>query len=78
MRYQPGGTSHYMGTCRMGNDPATSALNGFCQSHDVSNLFVVDGSCFVTGGNANPAHTIQAIATREAEYIAEEGRKGNL
>jgi choline dehydrogenase-like flavoprotein len=78
MRYQPGGTSHYMGTCRMGNDPATSALNGFCQSHDVPNLFVVDGSCFVTGGNANPAHTIQAIATRAAEYIAEEGRKGNL
>jgi choline dehydrogenase-like flavoprotein len=77
MRYRPGG-GHLMGTCCMGNNPATSVLNSFCQSHDVPNLFVIDGSCFVTGGTANPAHTIQAIATRAAEYIAEEGRKGNL
>jgi choline dehydrogenase-like flavoprotein len=78
MHYRPGGTSHYAGTCRMGNNPATSVLNTFCQSQDVPNLFVVDGSCFVTVSTANPAHTIQAIATRAAEYIAEEGRKGNL
>lgn len=78
MQYMPGGTSHLMGTCRMGNDPATSVLNSFCQSHDVPNLFVVDGSCLVSGGTANPAHTIMAIAIRAAEYIAEEGRKGNL
>jgi choline dehydrogenase-like flavoprotein len=78
MRYKPGGTSHFMGACRMGNNPATSVLSSFCQSHDMPNLFVVDASCFVTGGNANPAHTIMAIATRAAEYIADEGRKGNL
>lgn len=78
MVYQPGGTSHSMGTCRMGNNPATSVLKSLCQSYDVPNLFVVDGSCFVSGGTANHAHTIMAIATRAAEYIAAEGRKGNL
>ena len=62
----------------MGNDPDTSVLNSFCQSHDVPNLFVVDGSCFVTGGTANPSLTIHAIAVRASEYIVEEGNKMNL
>jgi choline dehydrogenase-like flavoprotein len=74
----PGGSPHNLGTCRMGSDPATSVLNSFCQSHDVSNLFVVDGSCFVTGGTANPSLTIHAIAIRASEYIVEEGKKLNL
>jgi len=39
---------HEVGTARMGNDPRTSVLSKFCQAHDVPNLFVVDGSCFVT------------------------------
>ncbi len=78
MGIRPGGGAHNMGTCRMGNDPTTSVLNSFCQSHDVSNLFVVDGSCFVTGGTANPALTIHAIAARASAYIVAEGRKMNL
>ena len=78
MQTNPGVSAHNMGTCRMGNDPQKSVLNSFCQSHDVPNLFVVDGSCFVTGGTANPSLTIQAIAVRASEYIVEQGKKRNL
>jgi len=76
--YRPGGSAHNMGTCRMGNEPKTSVVNSFCQSHDVPNLFIIDGSCFVTGGTANPSLTIHAIALRASQYIVEEGKKGNL
>lgn len=75
---KPGRSSHNMGTCRMGKDRKTAVLNPFCQSHDVPNLFVIDGSCFVTGGTANPSLTIQAIAARASDYIIEQGNKGNL
>lgn len=72
------GAGHYMGGCRMGHDPSTSVLNPYCQAHDVPNLFVVDSGSFVTSSGVNPALTIQALATRAAEYIATEGRRGNL
>jgi choline dehydrogenase-like flavoprotein len=64
--------SHEVGTCRMGNDPDTSVLNPFCRSHEVPNLFVVDGSCFVTSPEKNPTLTIMALAVRSARYIAEQ------
>jgi len=78
LRGEPGKSAHNMGTCRMGKDSKTSVLNSFCQSHDVPNLFVIDGSCFVTGGTANPSLTIQAIAVRASEYIVEQTKKRNL
>ena len=53
---------HQMGTCRMGEDPRTSVVNGWGRSHDVRNLFIVDGSVFVTSGAVNPTATIQALA----------------
>ncbi|WP_299544481.1 GMC family oxidoreductase [uncultured Roseibium sp.] len=53
---------HQMGTCRMGADPETSVVNGWGRSHDVRNLFIVDGSIFVTSGAVNPTPTIQALA----------------
>lgn len=53
---------HQMGTCRMGNDPGASVVNGWGRSHDVKNLFIVDGSIFVTAGAVNPTSTIQALA----------------
>jgi choline dehydrogenase-like flavoprotein len=74
----PGASPHNLGTCRMGDDPETSVLNSFCQSHDVKNLFVVDGSCFVTGGTANPSLTIHALAVRASDHILEQGRRMNL
>ena len=69
---------HEVGTVRMGKNPRTSALNGFCQAHDVKNLFVADGACFVTNPNKNPTLSITAIAWRTSDYLLEEARKGNL
>jgi choline dehydrogenase-like flavoprotein len=53
-------------------------LNSRCQSHDVKNLFVVDGCCFTTFPEKNPTHTIMAMAVRTARYTASEVGKGNL
>jgi choline dehydrogenase-like flavoprotein len=75
----PAGWSlHNVGTARMGIDPKTSVLNQFCQAHDVPNLFVVDGSCYVSSGYVNPTLTMLAIALRAADYIIDEHKKGNL
>ncbi|MDA1296801.1 MAG: GMC family oxidoreductase [Chloroflexi bacterium] len=63
---------HLMGTARMGDDPERSVVDGNCQAHDVDNLFVIDGSVFVTSGAVNPTPTIQAIALRAADYICRE------
>ena len=62
---------HLMGTARMGRDPATSVVNEWGRSHDVRNLFIVDGSVFVTSGGVNPTTTIQAVAL----YIADSMKK---
>jgi choline dehydrogenase-like flavoprotein len=51
----------------MGNDPECSVVNNWGRSHDVKNLFIVDGSLFVTSGGVNPTSTIQALAL----YIAD-------
>ncbi|MEM5503089.1 GMC family oxidoreductase [Ahrensia kielensis] len=53
---------HQMGTCRMGNDPETSVVNSWGRCHDIKNLFIVDGSIFVTAGAVNPTSTIQALS----------------
>ena len=53
---------HLMGTARMGTDPDRSVVNEWGRSHDVKNLFVVDGSIFVTSAGVNPTRTIQALA----------------
>jgi choline dehydrogenase-like flavoprotein len=74
----PGESIHEIGTCRMGNDPKTSVLNKWNQSHDVKNLFVVDGSSFVSGGSQNPTLTILALSMRAADYMADQMGKGNL
>ena len=64
----PYGGWHLLGTARMGTDPERSVVNGWGRSHDVRNLFIVDGSVFVTSGGVNPTSTIQAIAL----YIADQ------
>ena len=56
-----------LGTARMGNDPERSVVNAWGRSHDVKNLFIVDGSIWVTSGGVNPTSTIQALAL----YIAD-------
>lgn len=74
----PGWSIHELGTARMGTDPKTSVLNPWCQAHDVKNLFVVDGSCFVSAGNQNPTLTILALAARSCDYLVEEYKRDQL
>jgi choline dehydrogenase-like flavoprotein len=61
---------HLLGTCRMGDDPATSVIDRYHRTHDVPNLFLCDGSSLVTSGRGQPTMTIQALAFRAAEHIA--------
>jgi len=76
---EPSGfASHEVGTIRMGTNPKTSVLNGYCQTHEVKNLFVTDGSCFTTSSEKNPTLTIMALSLRAADYIRERRRKGEL
>jgi choline dehydrogenase-like flavoprotein len=67
----PGSTVHLLGTARMGNDPKTSVVDKYHRAHDVKNLFIVDGSSFVTSGRGQPTMTIQALAFRAADHIAQ-------
>ena len=60
---------HLLGTARMGRDPEHSVVNEWGRSHDVKNLFIVDGSILVTCGGANPTSTIQALALYIADSI---------
>ena len=64
--------SHQCGTLRFGTDPTRSVLDPFCRSHDLPNLFVVDGSFFPSSSAVNPALTIAAQSLRVADHI--EGR----
>ncbi|MBK9954350.1 MAG: GMC family oxidoreductase [Rhodocyclaceae bacterium] len=73
-----GSTGHFMGTCRMGADPEKSVLDRWCRSHEVDNLWVVDGGCFPTSGGYNPTLTIVANAYRVADHFAREARRLNL
>jgi len=64
------GGPHLLGTCRLGNDPQTSVVDRYHRSHDISNLFICDGSSMVTSGRGQPTMTIMALAFRAAEHIA--------
>ena len=65
--------AHLVGAARMGSDPQTSVVDGFCRSHDIGNLFICDGSVMPTQGSANPGLTIQALAARTADYLITQG-----
>jgi choline dehydrogenase-like flavoprotein len=69
---------HLMGTCRMGHDPKKSVLNSVSRTHDVRNLFVVDGSNFVTSARQQPTATIQALAYRAADHMISAAKRGEL
>ncbi|MFT7015864.1 MAG: choline dehydrogenase-like flavoprotein [Pseudohongiellaceae bacterium] len=72
------GNVHLLGTCRMGNDPASSVVNKFNRAHDVPNLFMVDGSSMVTSGRGQPTMTIMALAFRAADNIIQAANRGEL
>ena len=67
---------HLMGTARMGTDPERSVVNEWGRCHDVKNLFIVDGSIWVTSGGVNPTSTIPALALYIADQIKQ--RLANL
>jgi choline dehydrogenase-like flavoprotein len=69
---------HLLGTCRMGDDPKASVVDKHHRTHDVKNLFIVDGSSFVTGGRGQPTMTIQALAFRAGDHIARFAKRGEI
>jgi choline dehydrogenase-like flavoprotein len=71
-------TNHELGGARMGNDPRRSVVDRFCRTHDVPNLYVVDGSVFPSASEKNPTHTIMALAARTADHIALRLKKGEI
>ena len=74
----PGNRIHEMGSARMGRDPATSVLNGWCQAHDVANLFVTDGSFMASSACQNPSLTYMAFSARAANHAADLMAEGGL
>jgi choline dehydrogenase-like flavoprotein len=69
---------HLLGTCRMGNDPKASVVDKYHRTHDVRNLFLCDGSSFVTSGRGQPTMTIQALAFRAADHIGQFAKRNEI
>jgi choline dehydrogenase-like flavoprotein len=69
---------HLLGTCRMGDDAGKSVVDRHHRSHDVPNLFICDGSSLVTSGRGQPTMTIQALAFRAGEHIANFARRNEI
>ena len=69
---------HLLGTCRMGDDPETSVVDKFHRTHEIPNLFLCDGSSFVTSGRGQPTMTIMALAFRAAEHIGAAVRNNEI
>uniref|UniRef100_A0A832H494 GMC family oxidoreductase n=1 Tax=Oscillatoriales cyanobacterium SpSt-402 TaxID=2282168 RepID=A0A832H494_9CYAN len=65
------GVAHQCGTCRFGDDPTTSVLDLNCRTHDLDNLYVVDGSFFRSSAAVNPTLTIIANALRVGDHLIE-------
>jgi len=75
---EPGLGIHEVGVARMGDDPRKSVLNQFQQSHDVKNLFVMDGAGFTSTACQNPTLTIMALCVRSCDYLMGELKRGNI
>jgi choline dehydrogenase-like flavoprotein len=69
---------HLLGTCRMGDDPKRSVVDKYHRAHDVRNLFLVDGSSFVTSSRNQPTCTIQALAFRAADHVIRSAKRGEV
>jgi choline dehydrogenase-like flavoprotein len=72
------GGAHLLGTCRMGDDPKTSVVDKYHRTHDVPNLFLCDGSSFVTSGRGQPTMTIQALAFRAGDYLGQFAKRNEI
>jgi len=74
----PGWAIHEVGIARMGNDPKKSVLNQFQQTHDIKNLFVMDGAGFASSACQNPTLTIMALCVRSCDYLLDQLRRGEI
>ncbi|MEX0770584.1 MAG: GMC oxidoreductase, partial [Balneolaceae bacterium] len=75
----PGSCIHETGTARMGRDPKTSVLNRWNQMHDVSNVFITDGSAMCSSGTTpGPSVTYMALTARAVDYAVKEVNRGNI
>jgi choline dehydrogenase-like flavoprotein len=74
----PGWAIHEVGVARMGEDPRASVLNQFQQSHDVKNLFVLDGAGFTSTACQNPTLTIMTLCVRSCDHMMQELKRGNI
>ncbi|MEY3050407.1 MAG: hypothetical protein RLY31_192 [Bacteroidota bacterium] len=74
----PGHCIHEMGTCRMGRDPKTSALNGNNQMWAAPNVFVTDGACMASSACQNPSLTYMALTARAADFAVAALKRGDL
>ena len=74
----PGMAIHEVGVARMGTDPRKSVLTPFCQSHDISNLLVADGSCFVSSACQNPTLTMMALMVRACDHLIERFKRNEV
>jgi choline dehydrogenase-like flavoprotein len=70
--------THNLSTARMSTEPRDGVTNAWGQTHDIKNLFISDGSVLTTPGAANPTLTIVALALRQAEYISQQMKAGNV
>ena len=75
---RPGEIIHEVGTARMGAKASESVTNQYCQTWDVKNLFLMDGSVLPSNPDKNPTLTILALAWRSSEYLMEEMKRGNI
>ena len=74
----PGMAIHELGTARMGNDAKKSVLDAFNQTHDVKNVFVMDGASFVSSGCQNPTLTMMAVTVRACDHLIERFRRSEI
>ena len=75
---QPGTSEHEVGTCRMTRDPKEGVCDGFGRAHEVKNLFLADGSVFTHQTDKSPTLTIMALALRQADFLLERFRRGEM
>lgn len=78
IKVPPYPSTHNLGTNRMSAKASDGVVNKWGQTHDISNLFISDGSQFTTGAAENPTLTIVALAIRQADYIAQEMKANNI